>query len=77
MPTRDGDVVVSQLDGAEFLVWHVLHDGQQQPSPGEKAAPAVMGRPTALALGRIMARASRGTVFFVEQDIVTWTKLPN
>lgn len=75
MPTRDGDVVVSQLVGAEFLVWHVVHDGQQQPSPGERGAPVVMGRSTAVALGRMMARASRGSVFFVEQDTLNWTKL--
>jgi hypothetical protein len=34
-----------------------------------------MGRRTAVALGRLMARTSKASVFFVEQDTVTWTKL--
>ena len=74
MHTRDGDVVITHRKRSAFAVWTVLHDGQQQPGPDTHAWTA-LGRPAALQLGRTMARDSRGTVFFVEPDGVTWTQL--
>jgi hypothetical protein len=51
----------------------VSEDGQQQSGPDRTST--ALGRPAALALARMMARDSRGAVFVLDADGVTWTKL--
>ena len=74
MATRDGDVVIAHRNRTAFAVWAVTDDGQQEPRPDTHVSIA-LGRPGALQLGRMIARDSRGAVFVVEQDGVTWTKV--
>ena len=75
MPTRDGDVVITQQEAsAIFSVWHVLEDGQQE--PGSIATQStVVGRQAARQLAEILASSSRGAIFLLEHEPGTWTRL--
>ena len=75
MPTRDGDVVIVAEDtSVMFSVWTVSREGQQAPDP-ETHTSSALGRDGAKKLAFLMARATRGSVFFLERAAGTWTKL--
>ena len=75
VPTRDGDVMIAAENAsAVFAVWTVGRDGQQEPD-ADTYVSAALGRPGAKQLAFLMAREMRGSVFFLERQMGTWTKL--
>lgn len=75
MPTRDGDVVITQgTDRSTFAVWVVVDDGQQAPAPTAYTATAV-GRAAARQMAHWLALDTKGTVYLLDATSGRWTRL--
>ena len=73
MPTRAGDVVVSCTDSdpARCTVWHVEADAGESLNQERRAHRAGY---ECLTLDKMMTRESRGAIFLVNRDALTWTQ---
>ena len=77
MPTRGGDVVILHNGEAstDHVLWPVLQNGQQAPSPYASTVVVKTGREAAFALAVRISRIIRSRVFFVDLQSLTWTQL--
>jgi hypothetical protein len=78
MPTRKGDVVITQVGVGpirQFGVWSALRDGEQLPDPAIDVSYA-MGQESAMMLARMMtAEHGGGAIYLLDLSTLTWRKL--